>query len=280
MKKIWSLTHRGQTTSFDSPIVMGILNATPDSFYNQGQDSQTHALLSTAENMLHEGATILDIGGMSTRPGAEEIDSQTEWTRIKPIINLLKKTYPNTMLSVDTYRADVAEKAIEAGVDIINDISGGTFDNRILSVAAQHRTPFICMHTLNKPRVMQQDPVYTHVVNELLNYFKERINTLTQAGIHDIVLDPGFGFGKNISHNYQLLNNLSQFKSLNCPLLVGISRKSMIYKPLQITPNEALNGTTALHMHALTQGADILRVHDVREAVQCIELHRLLTISH
>ena len=280
MKKIWSLTHRGQTTSFDSPIVMGILNATPDSFYNQGQDSQTHALLSTAENMLHEGATILDIGGMSTRPGAEEIDSQTEWTRIKPIINLLKKTYPNTMLSVDTYRADVAEKAIEAGVDIINDISGGTFDNRILSVAAKHRTPFICMHTLNKPRVMQQDPVYTHVVNELLNYFKERINTLTQAGIHDIVLDPGFGFGKNISHNYQLLNNLSQFKSLNCPLLVGISRKSMIYKPLQITPNEALNGTTALHMHALTQGADILRVHDVREAVQCIELHRLLTTSH
>lgn len=280
MKKIWSLTHRGQTTSFDSPIVMGILNATPDSFYNQGEQSQIHALLSTAESMLNEGATILDIGGMSTRPGAEEIDPQTEWARIMPIISLLKKTYPNTILSVDTYRADVAEKAIEAGVDIINDISGGTFDNRILSVAAQHRTPFICMHTLNKPRIMQQDPVYTHVVNELISYFKERINTLTQAGIHDIVLDPGFGFGKNTSHNYQLLNNLSQFKLLNRPVLVGISRKSMIYKPLQITPNEALNGTTALHMHALMQGADILRVHDVREAMQCIQLHRLLNTSN
>ena len=280
MEKIWSLTHRGQTTSFDSPIVMGILNATPDSFYNQGQHSQTHALLSTAESMLNEGATILDIGGMSTRPGAEEIDPQTEWARIMPIITLLKKTYPNTILSVDTYRADVAEKAIEAGVDIINDISGGTFDNRILSVAAQHRTPFICMHTLNKPRIMQQDPVYTHVVNELISYFKERINILTQAGIHDIVLDPGFGFGKNTSHNYQLLNNLSQFKLLNRPVLVGISRKSMIYKPLQITPNEALNGTTALHMHALMQGADILRVHDVREAMQCIQLHRLLNTSN
>ena len=280
MKKIWSLTLRGQTTSFDSPIVMGILNATPDSFYNQGQQSQTHALLPTAESMLNEGATILDIGGMSTRPGAEEIDPQTEWARIMPIISLLKKTYPNTILSVDTYRADVAEKAIDAGIDIINDISGGTFDNRILSVAAQHGKPFICMHTLNKPRIMQQDPVYTHVVNELINYFKERIKTLTQAGIHDIVLDPGFGFGKNISHNYQLLHNLSQFKSLNCPLLVGISRKSMIYKPLQITPNEALNGTTALHMHALMQGADILRVHDVREAMQCIQLHRLLNTSN
>ena len=280
MEKIWSLTRRGQTTSFDSPIVMGILNATPDSFYNQGEQSQIHALLSTAESMLNEGATILDIGGMSTRPGAEEIDPQTEWARIMPIITLLKKTYPNTILSVDTYRADVAEKAIEAGVDIINDISGGTFDNRILSVAAQHRTPFICMHTLNKPRIMQQDPVYTHVVNELISYFKERINTLTQAGIHDIVLDPGFGFGKNTSHNYQLLNNLSQFKLLNRPVLVGISRKSMIYKPLQITPNEALNGTTALHMHALMQGADILRVHDVREAMQCIQLHRLLNTSN
>ena len=280
MEKIWSLTLRGQITSFDSPIVMGILNATPDSFYNQGEQSQIHALLSTAESMLKEGATILDIGGMSTRPGAEEIDPQTEWARIMPIISLLKKTYPNTILSVDTYRADVAEKAIEAGVDIINDISGGTFDNRILSVAAQHRTPFICMHTLNKPRIMQQDPVYTHVVNELISYFKERINTLTQAGIHDIVLDPGFGFGKNTSHNYQLLNNLSQFKLLNRPVLVGISRKSMIYKPLQITPNEALNGTTALHMHALMQGADILRVHDVREAMQCIQLHRLLNTSN
>lgn len=280
MKKIWSLTLRGQTTSFDTPVVMGILNATPDSFYNQGQDSQTDELLSTAESMVTEGATILDIGGMSTRPGADEIDPQTEWSRIKPIINLLKKNFPQTILSVDTYNADVAENAIEAGVDIINDISGGTFDARILSVAAKHRTPFICMHTLNKPRVMQQNPVYTHVVNELIDYFKERINTLTQAGIQDIVLDPGFGFGKNVSHNYQLLKNLSQFKSLNCPILVGLSRKSMIYKPLQITPKEALNGTTALHMHALEQGADILRVHDVREAMQCIQLHQLLHASH
>lgn len=276
MKKIWSLQWNNKSIEFNEPIVMGILNATPDSFYNQGRKSDLEALLVAAEQMLNDGAKILDIGGMSTRPGAEEISPQAESARILPLIELLKKQFPNTLLSVDTYRASVAQDAIAAGVDIINDISGATFDPAILISVAQAKIPFICMHTQGKPQTMQQQPQYNHVVDEISNYFSERIITLTQAGIPQIILDPGFGFGKNLQHNYQLLNGLNQFSEFKKPLLVGLSRKSMIYKPLGISPDEALNGTTALHMLALQQGADILRVHDVKEAVQCIQLHQLL----
>jgi dihydropteroate synthase len=280
MKKNWALSIDGQLWEFNGPVVMGILNATPDSFYNQGRDSSIEALLQNAETMIRAGATILDVGGMSTRPGAEEIDTQTEANRIIPILQLLKQHYPTTLLSVDTYRAEVAEKAILYGAHIINDISGGTFDTNIISVVAKAQVPFICMHTLGKPQTMQQNPVYNNVVEDVNAFFTERVNTLSQAGINNIVLDPGFGFGKTLQHNYQLLNQLEVFTLLNKPILVGLSRKSMIYKPLNTTANEALNGTSALHMHALKNGASILRVHDVAEAVQCIQLHELLQANN
>lgn len=276
MKKKWALSIDGQLKEFESPIVMGILNATPDSFYNQGRDSSVDAILQTAETMVHAGATILDVGGMSTRPGAEEIDTATEANRIIPILQLLKQEFPNTFLSVDTYRAEVAENAILHGAHIINDISGGTFDPNIIQVVANNQVPFVCMHTLGKPQTMQQNPVYNHVVEDVKAYFNERVQTLGQAGINNLILDPGFGFGKTLQHNYQLLNQLDAFLQFDKPILVGISRKSMIYKPLAISANEALNGTSALHMHALKNGASILRVHDVDEAMQCIQLHQLI----
>lgn len=276
MKKKWTLSIDGQLKEFERPIIMGILNATPDSFYNQGRGSSIDAILQTAESMVHAGATILDVGGMSTRPGAEEIDTATEANRIIPILQLLKQGFPNTLLSVDTYRAAVAEKAILHGAHIINDISGGTFDSNIVALVANAQVPFVCMHTLGKPQTMQQNPVYNNVVEYVKAYFNERVNSLGQAGIKDLILDPGFGFGKTLQHNYQLLNQLNTFTPFNKPILVGISRKSMIYKPLAISANEALNGTSALHMHALKNGASILRVHDVEEAMQCIQLHQLI----
>lgn len=276
MKKKWALRIDGQVNEFDGPIIMGILNATPDSFYNQGRDSSIEAMLQTAETMILAGATILDLGGMSTRPGAEEIDTETEANRIIPVLQLLKQHFPNTFLSVDTYRADVAEKAIIHGAHIINDISGGTFDPNIIPLVANTQMPFVCMHSLGKPQTMQQNPVYNNVVEDVKAYFSERVHTLGQAGINNLILDPGFGFGKTLQHNYQLLNQLDAFSSLNKPILLGISRKSMIYKPLAISANEALNGTSALHMHALKNGASILRVHDVADAMQCIQLHELI----
>lgn len=276
MKKKWALSIDGQVNEFDGPIIMGILNATPDSFYNQGRDSSIEAMLQTAETMILAGATILDVGGMSTRPGADEIDTETEANRIIPVLQLLKQRFPNTFLSVDTYRADVAEKAILHGAHIINDVSGGTFDPNIIPLVANTQMPFVCMHALGKPQTMQQNPVYNNVVEDVKAYFSERVHTLGQAGINNLILDPGFGFGKTLQHNYQLLNQLDAFSSLNKPMLVGISRKSMIYKPLAISANEAMNGTSALHMHALKNGASILRVHDVAEAMQCIQLHELI----
>jgi dihydropteroate synthase len=276
MKKKWALRIDGQVNEFDGPIIMGILNATPDSFYNQGRDSSIEAMLQTAETMILAGATILDVGGMSTRPGADEIDTETEANRIIPVLQLLKQRFPNTFLSVDTYRADVAEKAIIHGAHIINDISGGTFDPNIIPLVANTQMSFVCMHALGKPQTMQQNPVYNNVVEDVKAYFSERVHTLGQAGINNLILDPGFGFGKTLQHNYQLLNQLDAFSSLNKPILVGISRKSMIYKPLAISANEAMNGTSALHMHALKNGASILRVHDVAEAMQCIQLHELI----
>jgi dihydropteroate synthase len=279
MKKKWSLNINGQPREFRGPIIMGILNATPDSFYNQGRESTIEALMQTADTMIRAGATILDVGGMSTRPGAEEINAQTEADRIIPILQLLKQHYPTTLLSVDTYRAEVAEKAILHGAHIINDISGGTFDPNMIPLVAKAQVPFVCMHTLGKPQTMQQNPVYNNVVEDVNAFFNERVHTLGQAGVNNLILDPGFGFGKTLQHNYQLLNQLGEFAVHNKPLLVGISRKSMIYKPLNTTANEALNGTSALHMHALKNGASILRVHDVAETMQCILLHELLETS-
>jgi len=251
---------------------MGILNATPDSFYNKGRESATEDLLRKAGEMLQQGATVLDIGGMSTRPGAEEISTEEELRRVIPILHAVRQKFPEAYLSIDTYRSRVAEEAMLAGADIINDISGGDADEAILQVAARHKAPFICMHKKGIPKDMQLQPSYEDVTEEVMAYFEKKLRQVEPYGLQDILLDVGFGFGKSVEHNYQLLRHLHTFKLLGRPLLVGLSRKSMICKVLACTPENALNGTTALHMIALQQGAHILRVHDVKEAAECIRL--------
>lgn len=271
-----TLQSRGRILSLSKPVVMGILNATPDSFYNKGTDSGTAALLHLAEKMLEDGATILDIGGASTRPGAGAVSAEEELQRILPLIELLAKHFPEAWLSADTYHARVAREAVGAGVSIINDISGGDLDAAMLETVASLKVPYIAMHMQGTPRTMQEAPEYGDVLKEVFGYLKEKTLQCKAAGIHDLILDPGFGFGKTVEHNYALLSSLSIFRALGKPLLAGISRKSMVCRPLRVNPDKALNGTTALHMIALQQGAAILRVHDVKEAVEVIKLFELL----
>jgi dihydropteroate synthase len=273
MKQL-TLNCAGQIISLEQPILMGILNATPDSFYSKSRTSNSTDLLAQTEKMITEGATILDIGGMSSRPGADEVSVQEELDRVLPAIETIHTNFPETILSIDTYRAEVAEQAIQHGVSIINDISGSDTDHEILAIAAQYHTPYICMHMQGLPKTMQQNPNYEDVTLELIQYFNAKLSLFEQYPIHDIILDVGFGFGKSLKHNYQLLNQLHTFSIFEKPLLVGLSRKSMICKPLHCSPDQALNGTTALHMIALQQGVNILRVHDVKEAAECITLHQ------
>ena len=274
--KSFSLNCKGQLLEVHKPIVMGILNATPDSFFNQGIEKTVDNLLTQAEGMITDGATILDLGGMSSRPGSEEISTQEEIDRIAPILLALKKTFPHSIISIDTYRSEVADYALQNGADILNDISGAELDEEILNIASTHRAPYICMHMQGKPKTMQQNPQYENVVQDILNFFAAKIELLKTKNLHDVILDVGFGFGKTIEHNFQLLNGLHLFSILNKPLLIGISRKSMICKPLECHPKDALNGSTALHMKALQEGAKIVRVHDVKEAMECITLHQML----
>lgn len=252
---------------------MGILNATPDSFFTGTVNRDE--LLRLAEKMLREGAAILDIGGASTRPGAEDVPSGYELKRVVPVIEAISKRFPEAWLSIDTMNAEVAEAAIGAGAHLINDISGGR-NADMLQTVAHLRVPYIAMHMQGTPRTMQQDPQYEDVVREVFDYLKDVTLRCTVAGIHDLILDPGFGFGKTVAHNFSLLNELSVFRALGKPILAGISRKSMICKPLRVNPDKALNGTTALHVAALREGASVLRVHDVREAVEAVELFELL----
>jgi dihydropteroate synthase len=272
-----SLQSQGRLLSLEKPVVMGILNATPDSFYTHaGNNSITKDLLELAEKMLNDGAVILDIGGASTRPGAEEVCVDEELRRVIPVIETLTRTFPDVWLSVDTYYGRVAKEAVAAGAAIINDISAGDMDPAMTGAAAALQVPYIAMHMQGAPRTMQDDPQYDDVVREVFEYLRNKVQACAALGIHDLVLDPGFGFGKTVAHNYALLSNLHVFRMLGKPLLAGISRKSMICKPLKVNPDKALNGTTALHMVALQQGASILRVHDVREAVETIKLFELL----
>lgn len=265
---------RGKILSFNQAVVMGILNVTPDSFYRP--DAGTlEQLCERAATMLEEGATILDLGAMSSRPGALEIPAQEEMDRLLPLVELLAKNFPEAILSVDTYRSAVAKPALDAGVHILNDISGGMLDPELPKLAAQYQAPYICMHLKGTPATMQQEAVYEDLLLEIQTFFYQQLATLSDQGVIDIILDPGFGFAKTIAHNFTLLKNLSWLQHLHRPVLVGISRKSMIWKSLKSTPENALNGTTALHMLALEQGANILRVHDVRQAMECINLHRL-----
>ena len=271
----FSINCKGRMLSLAKPIVMGIVNATPDSFFNKGQENSLSELLLLTEKMLTAGASIIDVGGMSSRPGAAEISEHEELIRVIPLIENIKTRFPQAYISIDTYRSKVAKLAIEASADIINDISAGTFDIEILKIAAEYKTPYIAMHMQGKPINMQLQPSYEQVSQEVYDFFVHKIKQCHSYQINDVIVDVGFGFGKTVAHNAELLGHLALFKNLYKPLLVGISRKSMICKPLNISPAQALNGTTALHMLALQQGASILRVHDVKEAIECIKLYEI-----
>ncbi len=271
-----TLNCRGTLLSLQSPQVMGILNVTPDSFFDGGRYTRQDALLRQAEQMLKEGAAILDIGGMSSRPGAEIVPVEEELQRVLPSIEALHQAFPEAILSIDTIRGRVAEEAVRAGAAIVNDISAGAFDESMYPTVARLQVPYILMHMKGSPKTMQDNPDYEDVVQTVLDFFIAEVGKLRALDVHDIVLDPGFGFGKTVEHNYQLLKQMHLFKILDLPLLAGLSRKSMINKVLKTKPEHALNGTTALNMVALQQGAKILRVHDVRPAMEAIKLWQQL----
>ncbi|HSI91604.1 MAG TPA: dihydropteroate synthase [Adhaeribacter sp.] len=254
------------------PVVMGILNVTPDSFFAGSRTFSEKTVLQRAEKLLSEGAAILDIGGYSSRPGATDIPAAEEKNRIVPAIKSIVQEFPDAIISADTFRADVAEAAVGAGAAIINDISGGTLDGKMFATTAALQVPYILMHMRGTPQTMQQLTQYQALLPEMLAYFAGKVAALRALGVNDIIIDPGFGFAKTVEQNYQVLQNLEAFRMLALPLLAGMSRKSMTYKTLGIAPEEALNGTTALNMLALTKGAKLLRVHDVKEAVQTIKL--------
>jgi len=263
---------KGKLIDLSTPKVMGILNLTPDSFYDGGKLSSEKNILSQAEKMLNEGATFLDLGGYSSRPKADFVSEEEELQRVLPVVELLLKEFPKTLLSIDTFRSEVARKSVEAGAAIINDISGGNLDENMLTSVGKLQAPYIMMHMRGTPETMMQNTNYNDLIKEVLFYFSERIAKARSFGINDLIADPGFGFSKTTGQNFKLFTDLEAFKMLDIPLLVGISRKSMIYKTLNTSAQEALNGTTALHAIALQKGASILRVHDVKEAVETINL--------
>jgi dihydropteroate synthase len=264
----------GRLVWLEEPVLMGILNVTPDSFFDGGRYSGEVQILKHAEKMLAEGATFVDVGGMSSRPGADFISEKEELERVVPIIASLKKAFPEALISVDTWRSEVAKAAADAGATMINDISAGSLDEKMFETVAKLGLPYVLMHMQGTPQNMQQAPHYDNATLEILDFFIWKIAALRALGVRDIILDPGFGFGKTVEHNYEILTRLHVFKMLDYPVLAGISRKSMICKVLKVNPEHALNGTTALHMVALQQGAKILRVHDVREAKEAIALWR------
>ena len=268
----FSLNCKGKLLEFTQPIIMGIINATPDSFFEGHLNMEQDALLLKASAMIKDGASILDVGGQSTRPGSIAISAAAEAGRVLPVISLLHRNFPDTPISVDTFHSQVAREAVFAGASMVNDVSGGLLDPAMLSVVAGLNVPYIIMHMKGTPQTMQQVAVYKDLCTEILDFFIERINTCTEAGIHDIIIDPGFGFGKTIPQNFLLLHNLNAFNSLNKPILAGLSRKSSIYKTLGISPDDALNGSTVLHTIALLNGASLLRVHDVAPAMEAIKL--------
>lgn len=267
-----TLQINGRLLPLDKPRIMGILNITPDSFYSGSRFSATDDALRQAEQMLSEGADFLDVGGYSTRPGATEVTENEEINRIRPIVAALARRFPQAVISVDTFRASVAKVAVSEGAHIINDVSGGQADAAMFATASALGVPYVLMHSRGTPQTMQQLTHYEDIFTELMFFFQERILQLQQLGCRDIIIDPGFGFAKTIEQNYALLKNLSVFHQLEKPLLAGISRKSMIWKKLGTSPEEALNGTTALNTVVLLQGAQILRVHDVKPAAEIIHL--------
>lgn len=255
---------------------MGILNVTPDSFFDGGRYTNEKSVLPQVEKMLLDGATFIDIGAYSTRPGAPEVDEDTELKRIAPIIKLILNNFPDTLLSVDTFRSKIAKEGVDLGAAVINDISAGLQDEKMLATVAKLGVPYIMMHMRGTPQTMQKQTDYGDLVKEVLSFFSKRVALAKSQGIKDVIIDPGFGFAKTLEQNYELLQQMELLKMIEHPLLTGISRKSMIYKLLETTPEKALNGTTALHMVCLEKGASILRVHDVKEAMECIQLYQQL----
>ena len=270
---------KGELIDLSSPKVMGILNVTPDSFFDGGKYKDESEILNKVDTMLVQGATFIDVGGYSSRPGADFVSVDQELKRVIPIVELILKHYPKTLISVDTFRSKVAEQSITAGATLINDISAGKLDDNMLATIGKLGVPYIMMHMKGNPKTMQQQTNYVDLVKEVITYFAERITAAHQAKINDIIIDPGFGFAKTTEQNYKLLNHMELLQMLDKPMLAGVSRKSMIYKTLKTTPDQALNGTTALHMVALQKGASILRAHDVKEAMECVTLYNQLTTN-
>lgn len=269
---MFTMNCRGSVLVVDKPIVMGIINLTPDSFYSGSRHSQADEILRKAEEMLKEGASILDIGGQSTRPGSIRISAEEELKRVLEPLESIHKNFPDAIISIDSFYGLVARRAIEAGAHIVNDISAGSGDPAMIETVAELGTPYVLMHMQGEPSTMQANPGYENVTKEVLDFFIERTYLIRKAGIKDIIIDPGFGFGKRHEHNFELLRNLSVFKILDLPILLGLSRKSMISKILDVSITDSLNGTTVLNTIGLLNGAAILRVHDVKEARQAIEL--------
>lgn len=267
---------KGKLIDLSTPKVMGILNVTPDSFYDGGFYKDESNTINQVQKMLDDGATFIDVGAYSSKPNADEVSLDEELQRILPIIDLLTKQFPDIIISIDTFRAEVAKQCIEKGAALVNDISAGHLDDKMLKTVANLNVPYIMMHMRGKPQTMQEQTDYGNILKDILVYFSERITTGRALGIKDLIIDPGFGFAKTLEQNFELLNQLEGFKITNLPLLAGISRKSMIYKTLETSATEALNGTTALNMIALLKGASILRVHDVKEAVECVTLFNRL----
>ena len=263
---------KGKLLTFDQPLVMGIINATPDSFYRGDLTTGLEAMVELAGEMMVAGATILDIGGQSTRPGSNRISASAEIERVIPLMDAVHSTYPELMLSIDTYYSEVALAAVKEGASIVNDISAGSMDPEMIDCVASLKVPYICMHMKGTPQSMQTNPTYEDPVKELLDFFIDKIDQCEKAGILDIIIDPGFGFGKTTDQNFSLLKQLSVFKMLDKPILAGLSRKSMVYKTLGIDAADSLNGSSVLNTIALLQGASILRVHDVKEAKQVVSI--------
>lgn len=267
-----SINCKGQLIDLSHPKVMGILNSTPDSFYDGGRYKNEKDILEKVEKMLTEGATFIDVGAYSSRPGAKYVSEEEEQSRLLPVVELILKQFPDTIISIDTFRSNIVKKAVDIGAAMINDIAAGTMDANMMKTISELQIPYIMMHMQGTPDNMQQNPKYERIIEELLYFFSEKIAQARALGINDLIVDPGFGFGKTIAHNYEILKKLELFNILELPLLVGLSRKSMIYKLLETSPDEALNGTSSLHMVALMKGASILRVHDVKEAMECVKL--------
>jgi dihydropteroate synthase len=268
----------GKVIDLTIPKVMGILNVTPDSFYDGGRYNDENTILLQAEKLIVEGADFIDVGGYSTRPGATDISEKEELDRVIPVVKVLLKEFPSAIISVDTFRSAVAKAAIESGASLINDISAGELDAAMIDIVAELQVPYVAMHMRGTPQTMTQFTTYENLLKEMIEYFHRKMHQFKMAGIKDVIIDPGFGFAKTVDQNFELLNNLERLHVLEKPILVGLSRKSMIWRTLKTTPEATLNGTTALNTLALIKGASILRVHDVREAIEVIQLMKHVSV--